>query len=332
MIQWKKETSDIMERLKVAGVMKNFAAGKIDQMQSKIKDTCRRIKKNTVSYLFVAPFYTVFFAFTILPVIISLILSFTYFNILEFPSWIGWDNYRRLFLYDDVFLIALKNTFLFAAVTGPISYFLCLMFAWFINELTPKLRAFMTLVFYAPSISGNIFIIWQIMFSGDEYGYVNGFLMSYGFITEPIQWFFDTRYMMPLVIVVILWISLGASFLAFIAGFQNVDRTYYEAGAVDGISNRWQELWFITLPMMRGMLLFGAVMSITAAFGTGHVQQGLIGGVSTDYAVHTVVLHLHDYGGVRFEMGYASAIATLLFIAMVTTNKLVQKLLRKVGT
>jgi len=250
---------------------------------------------------------------------------------LEFPTWAGWDNYARLFLEDEVFLISLKNTLIFSVITGPISYIASLVFAWIINEFSPKLRAFLTLIFFAPSISGNIFFIWLIIFSGDAYGYVNGFLMRIGLIFEPIQWLQDPTYMLAIVMLVQLWLSLGTSFLAFIAGLQNVDPTLYEAGAIDGIRNRWQELWYITLPSMRPQLMFGAVIQITTTFAVADVSMAIAGFPSVQYAAHTIVTHLIDYGTIRFEMGYASAIATILFLIMMLTNLLVQKLLRKVG-
>lgn len=278
-----------------------------------------------------APYFTLFFVFTIFPVLISIVLSFTYFNVLELPQWVGWQNYARLFLEDDVFLIALKNTFLFAIITGPLSYIACFVFAWVINEFSPKIRAFLTLIFFAPSISGNIFFIWLIIFSGDSYGYVNGFLMRIGIIYEPIQWLQDPKYMLAIVMLVQLWLSLGTSFLAFIAGLQTIDETMYEAGAIDGIRNRWQELWYITLPSMRPQLMFGAVIQITTTFAVADVSMALAGFPSVQYAAHTIVTHLIDYGTIRFEMGYASAIATILFLIMMSTNLLTQKLLRKVG-
>jgi ABC-type sugar transport systems, permease components len=228
-------------------------------------------------------------------------------------------------------LTAVKNTFLFAAITGPVSYFACFIFAWLINELPPKLRALITLLLYAPSISGNAFLIWQIMFHSDSYGYINAFLIRWGFIVEPIQWLQDTRYMLAIIMIVQLWLSLGTAFLAFIAGLQGIDRTLYEAGAVDGIKNRWQELWYITLPSMRPQLMFGAVIQITTSFAVAEVSVYLAGFPSTDYAAHTIVTHLMDYGTIRFEMGYASAIATVLFCIMLGTNLLTQRLLRKVG-
>lgn len=291
----------------------------------------RELYKNRHYYILMSPYMILFFLFTVIPVVLSFLLSFFYFNMLEFPRFIGWDNYSRLFLNDDVFLIALKNTLLFAVITGPISYIACFIFAWIINELSPKIRAIMTLVFYAPSISGNVFFIWLIVFSGDSYGYLNGFLMRLGIILEPIQWLQNEDYVLTIVIIVQLWMSLGTSFLAFIAGLQNIDQTLIEAGAVDGIKNRWQELWYITLPSMRPQLMFGAVMQITQAFAVAEISIALAGFPSVNYAAHTVVTHLIDYGTIRFEMGYASAIATVLFLLMVGTNKLMQKLLRKVG-
>ncbi len=289
------------------------------------------VRKNRQAFVLMAPYFLIFFTFTVVPVLMSLALSFTHFNMLEPPRWVGWDNYARLFVQDDVFLIALKNTFLFAFITGPISYVACFLFAWLINELPPKLRALLTLVLYAPSIAGNTYLIWQTLFSSDSYGYMNSFLMRWGFIMEPIQWLQDPRYMLGILILVQLWLSLGTSFLAFIAGLQNVDRTLYEAGALDGVRNRWQELWFITLPTMRPQLMFGAVIQITTAFSVAEISIYMIGFPSVDYAAHTIVTHLVDYGTIRFQMGYASAIATILFAIMLGTNLMTQKLLKKVG-
>ncbi|AIQ27646.1 ABC transporter permease [Paenibacillus sp. FSL P4-0081] len=291
----------------------------------------QQMRANKHSYILMAPYMLLFAVFTVLPVLVSVVLSFTYFNMLEFPKFIGWQNYTRLFLEDDVFLIALKNTLLFAVITGPISYIACFVFAWIINELSPKLRAVMTLVFYAPSISGNVYFIWLMIFSGDRYGIMNGLLLKFGFILEPIQWLKTEGYIMPIIILVQLWLSLGTGFLTFIAGLQTVDGTLYEAGAVDGIKNRWQELWYITLPSMRPQLMFGAVIQITTAFAVADVSIALAGFPSVNYAAETIVTHLIDFGTTRFEMGYASAIATVLFFIMVGTNLVVQKLLRKVG-
>ena len=295
---------------------------------TKTQWTLNEMKKNKVAYLMVAPFFILFFIFTVVPVLLSVVLGFTTFNMLEWPTFVFMDNYIRLFLDDEIFLIAIKNTLIFAAITGPGSYMLSLFFAWFINELSPKVRAVVTLLFYAPSISGNVYLIWTVIFSSDQLGYANAWLIKLGMIQKPILWFSDKNYIFPLIIAVALWTSLGTSFLTMIAGFQVVDKTLYEAGAVDGVKNRWQELWFITLPTMRPQLMLSAILAITGSFGFGGVITALVGFPSPDYCAHTIMHHLEDYGSTRFEMGYASAIATILFLMMVGCNLLVNKLLR----
>ena len=208
----------------------------------------KEMKRNKVAYLMVAPYMILFLIFTVFPVILSIIISFTNFNMLEMPDFVFLNNYITLFFDDDIFLIACKNTFIFAAIVGPASYLLSFLVAWFINELPPKIRAVVTLIFYAPSISGQAYLIWQTLFSADSYGWVNATLLELELIDEEINWFQREEYAMPLCIVVSLWTSLGTAFLSFIAGLQGVDASLYEAGAVDGIKNRWQELYYITLP------------------------------------------------------------------------------------
>lgn len=295
--------------------------------------TWHEIKRNKIAYVMIAPFMFVFILFTVFPVVLSLALSFTNFNMLEFTSdmFIWFDNYTRLFFEDEIFLLACKNTLIFAAVTGPVSYVLSFLVAWFINELSPRIRAFVTLVFYAPSISGAVYLIWGVLFSNDGQGWVNGTLMKMNIISSPILWFYDEQYAMTLCIVVALWMSLGTAFLSFIAGLQTIDKSLFEAAAVDGIKNRWQELWYITLPMMRPQLMFGAVMSITGAFGFGGVVTALCGFPSVNYSCHTIMHCLEDYGSQRMEVGYASAIAFVLFLIMMGANTLVNKMLSKVG-
>ncbi len=302
-----------------------------DMTRSKLKTTWRRMKKSKSQYLFLLPFLIIFAGFYIAPVAVSIFYSFTYYNIFQPPIYIGLRNYVNLFLADEVFLIALKNTFIIAAITGPIGYLASFVFAWLINELPKTLRTIAVVIFYAPTISGQVYLIWGIMFSGDAYGYVNAFLMNLGLIDSPVQWLTDPNYIMPVILLVILWMSLGSGFLAFIAGLQGLDRSQIEACYIDGCQNRWQELWYVVLPNMKPMLLFGAVMSITQSFGVADVTMALAGFPSTDYAAETVVTHLIDYGSVRFDMGYASAIATVLFMTMILCNKIVQSLLKKVG-
>ena len=290
-----------------------------------------RIKKNYSCYLFMAPFAVIFLIFTLIPVVTAIYYSLTSFNVLEAPIFKGWANYEKLFVKDELFLGAIKNTLVVAAIVGPAGYILSLLFAWFINDLPSKLRAVMTLLFYAPSLA-NIFVIWKVIFNGDDYGLLNSYLSKFGIIYEPMRWLQDEKYIMGSVIVVLLWASLGAGFLSFIAGFQTIDKTLYEAGAVDGIKNRFQEMWFITLPAIKPQLLFGAIMSIASSFGVGDAITALVGFPSPNYSVHTLVHHIQDHGFIRYEMGYACAIAVILFIIMVGFNKIVQSFINRVGS
>ena len=299
---------------------------------TKLQWTWHEMKRNKVAYLMVAPYMIIFTCFTVLPVVLSAVISLTDFNLLEWPNFVGPENYIRLFLDDDIFITACQNTLIFACIVGPVSYLMSFMVAWFINELSPRIRAVVTLIFYAPSISGQAFLIWKTLFSSDRYGWVYAMLLKLDLISKEIAFFEDADYVMPLCIVVALWTSLGTSFLAFIAGLQGIDKAQFEAGAVDGIRNRWQELWYITLPNMKNTLMFGAIMAITGAFGFGGVVTALCGFPSVDYAAHTIVHHLDDYGGMRFETGYASAIAVVLFAVMIGANMLVKKMISKVGS
>ena len=299
---------------------------------TRLQWTWHEMKRNKVAYLMVAPYMLIFTCFTVLPVVLSAVISLTDFNLLEWPNFVGPENYIRLFLDDDIFITACQNTLIFACIVGPVSYLLSFMVAWFINELSPKVRAVVTLIFYAPSISGQAFLIWKTLFSSDRYGWANAMLLKLDLITKEIAFFEDADYVMPLCIVVALWTSLGTSFLAFIAGLQGIDKAQFEAGAVDGVKNRWQELWYITLPNMKNTLMFGAIMSITGSFGFGGTVTALCGFPSVDYAAHTIVHHLDDYGGMRFETGYASAIAVILFVIMIGANMIVKKMISKVGS
>lgn len=294
----------------------------------KLKYTFNQIKKNRECYFMLAPFMIFFLIFTVIPVVMSFPISFTDFDVISYPEFIGLSNFYTLFLSDKVFLQSIKVTLIFACFTGPVSYVMCFLLAWLINELPQKLKTIFTLIFYIPSMAG-VYTVWKIIFSGDSYGYLNSVLMDIGIITQPVQWLTDSRYILGVTIAVQLWISLGAGFLALRAGFQNIDRSQYEAGAIEGIKNRWQELVYITIPSMGPQLLFAAVMQIVGSFTAGTVAQNIVGFPSTDYKAHTIMTHAYDYGWVRFEMGYASAICMVLFVLMYIINHIINKILNK---
>ncbi|MBO5322125.1 MAG: sugar ABC transporter permease [Clostridia bacterium] len=281
-------------------------------------------------FVMISPFVIFFVIFTIIPILSSIFFSFTSYDMISSPKLVFFENYRRLITNDPTFMVTVKNTFIFAVVSGPLGFLLAFVLAWLVNEFTPKVRAVLSFMFYAPSLVGNAYFIWQVAFSGDSYGYINSLLLSIGIITEPIVWLKNATYLMPIIIVVQLWQSMGVSFLANISGLQNVSRDMYEAGAIDGIRNRWQELRYITLPAMSNMLLFSAVMQIQSSFSVSAIAITLAGYPSKSNAVDTIVSLMQDMATVRYELGYASAIAVVLFIMMVTTRLLVGRILSTV--
>lgn len=283
------------------------------------------------SYIMLAPFFIFFVIFLVLPILSSIVLSFTNFDMINSPSFAGLQNYVRMFLDDDMFPVVFKNTMLFAIICGPAGFLLSFVLAWFINEFSPMVRTLLSFMFYAPALVGNAHFIWSVAFSSDSYGYINSALLSLGLITEPVTWLSTAEYIKPIIIAVQLWSSMGVSFLSNISGLQNVNNELYEAGSIDGIRSRWQELWYITLPTMKHMLLFSAVMQISGAFSISGIAIQLAGFPSVGYAADTIVSHMQDLGTVRYELGYASAMAVILFLMMVLFRLLVGKLLNMTG-
>lgn len=289
------------------------------------------LKEQFPLLVMLAPFLIFFALFTVIPIFSSIGLSFTSYDLLSMPKFNGIDNFQRMFTGDEVFGTVVKNTLVFAIIAGPAGFLLAFVLAWFVNEFSPAVRTVLSFMFYSPSLVGGAMFIWKVLFSGDAYGYLNSMLLSVGVITEPITWLKTPQYLMPIIIMVQLWQSMGVSFLSNISGLQNVSADLYEAGAIDGIRSRWQELRFITLPVMQHMLLFSAVMQIQSSFSVSAIAIELAGFPSTQYAVDTIVSHMTDMATVRFEYGYASAIAVILFIMMAGTRMLIGKVLSLIG-
>lgn len=290
-----------------------------------------KLAESLPSYLMLAPFLTFFFIFLVLPILSSIVLSFTTYDMINTPTFNGLGNYIRMVLDDEVFMITFKNTMLFAIICGPVGFFMAFVLAWFINEFSPLARTLLSFMFYAPALVGNAHFIWQVAFSSDSYGYINSALLSLGLITEPVTWLSTAEYIKPIVIAVQLWSSMGVSFLTNISGLQNVNQELYEAGSIDGIRSRWQELWYITLPTMKHMLLFSAVMQIASAFSVSAIAVQMAGYPSVNYCVDTIVSYLSDVGGTRYEMGYASAMSVVLFAMMAISRWLIKKLIDGIG-
>ena len=289
------------------------------------------LNRESTSYLMMSPFLILFSVFTVIPVIVTILMSFTNYNVLETPDFVGWQNYINLFVHDEIFMKSLSNTIVYALITGPAGYIIAFLVAWILNDMKSVMRTITTFLVYIPTISGTAYTIWKLIFDGDIYGYANSFLLSFGFIEEPIQWLTTEEYILPIIIIVQLWMSMGTGFLAMRAGFSSVDNTLYEAAAVDGIKNRFQELFYITVPAMGPHLMTAAVLQISGMFANATVSTNLVGSPSTNYAGHLIIQHLSDYSGVRYQRGYASAISVILFVMMISMNKLVLKLINRIG-
>ncbi len=281
-----------------------------------------------IHYVMMSPFLIAFLTFTILPILASIVLSFTDFNMVQMPSFVGIDNYIRLLFEDDVYMISLKNTLIMSMVVGPVGYILSFVVAWLINELGYRLRIMYTFFMYTPALCGGAATIWTYIFSADSRGFLNDMLLKLGIISDPIQWLTSSKYTMTVAIVVAIWGSFGTGFLSFVSGLQSLDRAYFEAAAIDGLRNRWQELYYVTFPQMKEFLLFGAVQSVSSAFS---IAPTITGNPSTNYSTHTLVLHISDHANTRYEMGYASAAAVVLFLLMLGAWRLTNKLLSKVS-
>lgn len=285
-------------------------------------------KKNP--YLFLLPYILLFTVFIIVPIVMAIYLSFTNFNTIEMPSFIGFLNYLNLLTQDEIFMqYVLPNTVLFAVIVGPGGYILSFLLAWSLSQLTKVPRMILALIFYSPSMTSGVamVVVWKVLFSGNQAGYVNSVLIKWGILTEPLIFLQDTRYIMLIMIIVALWGSMGVGFLAMLAGVLNVDETLYEAGAIDGIRNRFQELFYITIPSMKPQMLFGAVMAIVGTFSTGVIGVALTGSNPTpSYAGQLMVNHIEDYGFIRFEMGYAAALSVVLLLIIFLFSYISKKL------
>ncbi|MDR0288299.1 MAG: sugar ABC transporter permease [Clostridiales bacterium] len=278
--------------------------------------TMHEIYVHRISYFLMTPFMIFFILFIVVPTLASVVLSFTYYNILQPPRFIGWLNYKSLLVDDQLFIVALKNTLYFAIVTGPVGYVLSYFFAWLIHQVPKKIRVVYTTAFYIPSLTSGIAmsVVWLVIFANDRYGWLNSTLIRLGLITDPIQFLSNVKTIMGVIIFISLWQSLGTGFLSFVAGFDNVNTELYDAGAVDGITSKFQRLIYIDIPQTMPQLLFSAILQVTASFRVGDISQAVAGFPSPGDAGLTIVLHLRDYAITRYEMGYASAIAVILFI------------------
>lgn len=276
---------------------------------------------------FLSPYIALFSIFIIVPTVLAILLSFTNFNTIQFPKFVGLKNYVSLFTTDSVFMqYVLPNTIKFAIIVGPLGYFLAFFLAWMLAQIPRIPRTILSLIIYSPSMTVGVAmqVIWLTVFSGDKSGYLNSFLLRVGLIDQPIQWLQSPKFLFPTMVIVTLWSSMGVGFLAMLAGVLNTDPEVYEAGYIDGISKRWQEIFYITIPLMKPQMLFGAVMSVVSTFQAGYIGVMLSGSNPTpQYSGQLIVNHIEDFGFMRYEMGYAAAISVVLLIMIWISSKFV---------
>ncbi|MDY3196034.1 MAG: sugar ABC transporter permease [Paracholeplasma sp.] len=290
----------------------------------------RLIKEDIHGMLFSLPYILAFIAFIVIPVFMGMLLSFTYFNLLEPASFIGLSNYITLLTSDDAFMQqVIPNTIKFAFFVGPVGYLLGFFLAWLLAQIPHKLRTVLALVIYSPSMTAGVAmsVMWKIIFSGDESGYLNSFLLNLNLIDTPIQWLTNPDYLMTIMIIVTIWSSMGIGFLAMLAGVLNINQELYEAAYVDGMSNKFQEIFYITIPSMKPQMLFGAVMSLVGTFNAGAIGVQLSGQNPTPQnAGQLIVTHIDDFGFIRYDMGYAAAISVVLLIMVYIFSRVAHKL------
>lgn len=290
----------------------------------------RWIGKEGSAYAFLTPYALLFTVFIIIPVAAAFLLSFTFFDAIQPPRFVGLSNYIALITQDDTFMrYVLPNTIQFAVIVGPGGYILAFMLAWVLAQLPKVPRTIFALILYSPSMTASVamVVVWKTLFSGDQTGYLNSFLLGLGLLREPVQWLQSPQYLMLIMIIVTLWSSMGIGFLAMLAGILEISPELYEAAAIDGMKSRLQEIFYITIPSMRPQMLFGAVMAIVGTFQAGAIGVLLSGSNPTpQYAGQLVVNHIEDYGFLRYEMGYAAAVSVVLLLMVLFFSRLATRL------
>ncbi len=287
-------------------------------------------KKFNTSYLFVTPYAIFFIVFVVLLIVIAVVLSFTYYDTVNFPRFVGLRNYINLLTQDTDFMqYALPTTIRYALIIGPGGYALSFILAWILAQIPHRIRTLSAIIIYSPALTSGVLmtVVWRVLFSGDNRGYLNNILLNMGVINTPVQWLQDPKMIMTIMLFVGLWSSMGIGFLAMLSGILNVNKEIYEAAYIDGMKNRWQEIFYITIPSMKPQMLFGAVMAIVSTFNAAGIATALtLSFPPPQMAGWLIVDHMNDFGFARYEMGYASAISVVLLMIVLLFSRVAHKL------
>jgi putative chitobiose transport system permease protein len=262
-------------------------------------------------YLFLAPAIIVIAVFVLYPIGAVVYYSFTEYNIVTPPEWVGLRNYQQL-LKDDIFWKAMGHSFVYLLVT-PILITLSIGLAIVVNRRLPGIHIFRSL-FFIPVVSGSIAvgIAWRLMW--DTNGIINGILLSLGLLQEPMQWLAEPAYTLPIAMALTTWLGLGYYMMIFLAGLQNIPEELYDAAVIDGC-NGWQKHWHVSIPGLRPQITFVAVISSLAAlqvFNEIFTLTGGLGGILNSGV--TMVFYLWRKAFRLNQAGMASAIAMVLLV------------------
>ena len=298
----------------------------------KVKEFLVKLSKQKISYFFILPSLIIFSIFVLIPIVTSLYLSFTEYNVLHSPKWVGLKNYSDIVFNDPRFWKSIRNTAIYVFGTVPIGIVISLMLAVFIDQKIRFKNLFKT-IFFVPSVTSvvAISVIWKWLYAGGKYGLINHFLIRIGF--PPVDWLMNVNWTLPAIMIMSIWGGLGYNMIIFLAGLQGVPQAFYDAADVDG-ANFWGKFWNVTLPLLAPTMLFVTIMSFIASFQvfdqvyimTGG-SEGAVGGV-LDCAL-TIVAYLYDSGFQRFKMGYASALAYIIFVIIFAVTLISLRFMKK---
>ena len=276
----------------------------------------RQLDWHPIAFVFIAPALLLFLIFIFVPLFASLFLSFTQYNVLHPPVWAGLANFRQLMFHDPRFWKAFRNTVCYVVGVVPIGISTALVLAAALEELTRGKQLFKVL-YFIPTVTSVVAIaaVWKWLFAGEKFGLINYFLIRLGF--HPVDWLLSPTWILPAIMIMSIWAGLGYNLVFFSAGISTIPQTLYEAAKVDGAS-WWGRFWNVTVPMLRPTLVFVVVMAVINSFQvfdqvyimTGGTGEGTGGVLDSGL---TMVSYLYDQGFMQFHMGYASAIAYLIF-------------------
>jgi multiple sugar transport system permease protein len=284
----------------------------------------RRLHENLIGYLFFSPWLLGLLLFNVIPIILAVYYSFTAYTVLQPPQWIGLGNYEEMFMVDELFWKALYNTTYYAVFSVPISLFFAIFLAVLLNFKVPG-QSFFRATFFLPSIVPAVAasVVWAWMLH-PEYGLINDLLGRLGLPGPP--WLTSEVWSKPAFILMSLW-GIGPTTIIFLAGLQDIPQHLYEAAEIDG-ANSWQRLWNVTLPLLTPTIFFNLVIGLIGAFQV-FTQAFIISAGGPLWSTLFYVLYLYNQGFEYFNMGYASAMAIVLFVIILILTAIVQLTSRK---